>query len=110
MTEHDVLGHSKNGDQHEVLMNHSDTGRHCVARSGELLDNIVQKNLALICLIEAEEHIHEGRLTRTIFTNKGVNLAGHGNKADVVVRSQLAKTLSDIAQFELHGSHNFVKE
>ena len=31
-----------------------------------------------------------------------VQVAWYGNKADVVVRSQLAKTLCDVAQFELH--------
>ena len=50
----EVLGQGEAVHQHEVLVNHSDTGRHCVAGSGELLDNFVQKDLALVCLIQTE--------------------------------------------------------
>ena len=48
MAEGNVLRNSKDGDEHEVLMDHSDSGRHRVAWSGEVLPKAIDFYVALV--------------------------------------------------------------
>ena len=82
-----------------MLVNHANTGSHGIARTGELLDLVIQQNLSLIGLVQAVENIHQGRLARAIFTQKGVDLTGLNNQVDRVIGHQLAKALGNAAQF-----------
>ena len=48
VAEHHVLGDGEDGDQHEVLVHHADAGAHRVAGAGEVLDVVVEQDLALV--------------------------------------------------------------
>jgi hypothetical protein len=102
VTEHDVLGHREDGDEHEVLMDHPDAGGHGVARTPEPLNLVVQQDLALIGLVQAVEHVHQGGLARTVLAQQGVDLPRLDHQIDVVVRDEGAEALGDPAQLELH--------
>jgi hypothetical protein len=49
----------ENRDQHEVLVNHSDTGTHGVSGAGEVNHRVINEDLALFCLVQAIENIHQ---------------------------------------------------
>ena len=59
MTEHDVFGDSEYGDQHEVLVDHANAGRHGVAGTLEFVNDTVQQDFALVRGIQAVEDVHE---------------------------------------------------
>ena len=102
VAEHDVLGDGEDGDEHEVLVHHADAGRHRVAGAGEVLDLVVEEDLALVGLVQAVEHVHERRLACTVLTEERVDLSSLDGEVDVVVGDQAAESLRDAAKFELH--------
>ena len=103
VAEHDVLGDGEDGDEHEVLVHHADAGRHGVARAGEVLDVVVEQDLALVGLVQAVEHVHQRGLAGAVLAEQAVDLAGLDREVDVVVGDQGAEPLGDAAEFELHG-------
>ena len=105
MAEHDVLGDGEDGDEHEVLVHHADAGGHRVAGAGEVLDDVVEQDLALVGLVQPVEHVHQRRLAGAVLTEQGVDLAGLHGEVDVVVRDQRAEPLGDATKFKLHAVH-----
>ena len=85
MAEHDVLGDGEHGDEHEVLVHHADSRVHGVARPGEVLDDIVEQDLALVGLIEAVQDVHEGGLSCAVLAKEAVDLTRFDREVDVVV-------------------------
>ena len=85
-----------------MLVHHADAGGHGVAGPGEVLDVVVEQDLALVGLVQAVQHVHEGRLARAVLTEQAVDLAGFDREVDVVVGDQGAEPLGDAAKFELH--------
>ena len=103
VAEHDVLGHGEHRDEHEVLVHHADAGLHGVAGAGEVLDGVVEQDLALVGLVQAVEDVHQGGLACAVLAEQAVDLTGFDREVDVVVRDQGAEPLGDAAEFELHG-------
>ena len=101
--EHDVLGDREHGDEHEVLVDHTDARAHGVAGAGEVLDVIVEQDLAFVGLVQTVEDVHQGGLARPIFAQQAVDFAGFDGQVDVVVGDQGTEFLRDAAKFELHG-------
>ena len=56
--EHDILGDVENGDEHEVLVNHSDSGSDGVTGSVEVDNVSVDDDLTLIGRVQAVEDVH----------------------------------------------------
>ena len=106
MPQHDVLGDGEDGDEHEVLVDHADAGRHRVAGAVELLHRAVEKDLPLIGLVQAVQDVHERRLARPVLTEEAVDLSRLDHEVDVVVRDEGAEPFGDSAKFELHGISN----
>ena len=69
-----------------------------------MLRLVVEEDLALIGPIEAVEHVHQGGLPGTVFTQQSVNLASLDGEVDVVIRDQCTESLRNAAKFELHSS------
>ncbi len=103
VAEHDVLGDGEDRDQHEVLVDHADAGRDRVAGAGEVLDLVVEDDLALVGLVEAVEHVHQRRLAGAVLAEQAVDLAGLDGQGDPVVGDERPEALGDVAQGELHG-------
>ena len=103
VAEHDVLGDGEDGDEHEVLVDHADAGRHRVAGTGEVLDLAVELDLALVGLVEAVEHVHQRRLAGTVLAEEAVDLAGLHREGDRVVGHHAAEAFGDASQDESHG-------
>ncbi|MDQ1215290.1 hypothetical protein QE411_000145 [Microbacterium arborescens] len=102
VTEHDVLGDGEDRHEHEVLVHHADTGAHGVTGSAEVLDDVVEEDVALVGLIEAVEDVHEGRLAGAVLPEESVDLARPDDEVDVIVGDQGAEALGDAPEFELH--------
>ena len=85
-----------------MLVDHADSGAHRVTGSGEMLDGVVEQDLALVGLVEAVEHVHEGGLAGAVLSEKGVDLTGFDREVDVVVRDQGTERLCDATELELH--------
>ena len=103
----DVLGDREDGDEHEVLVHHADAGGHGIAGAVELHWLVVNEDLALGGLVEAEKHVHEGRFTGPVFTEQGMDLAGLDDDVDVVVGSEVAESFGDAPKLEFHVCYPF---
>lgn len=102
--EHHVLCDREHRDEHEVLVHHADSGGHRIAWAGEALHDIVEQDLALVGLIEAVEHVHQGGLACPVLAEQGVDLAGLDGEVNMVIGYERPEFLRDAAKFELHGS------
>jgi hypothetical protein len=85
-----------------VLVHHADAGAHRVARPGEVLDVVVQEDLALVGLVQPVEDVHQGGLARPVLAEQTVDFTGSDDQIDVIVGRQGTETLGDPAEFELH--------
>ena len=99
VAEHDVLGDGEHGDQHEVLVHHSDARVHRVAGAGEVLNLVVQQDLALVGLVQPVEHIHQCGLAGAVLAQQCVDLARFDREVNVVVCDQGTEPLGDPAKF-----------
>ena len=59
VTKHHIFCHREDRDQHKVLVDHADTGCHGIARPREMLNNIIEKNLSLVSLVETKQNVHQ---------------------------------------------------
>jgi ribose transport system ATP-binding protein len=73
-----------------------------VTGAGEVLDDVVEQDLALVGLVQAVEHVHQGGLAGTVLTEKTMDLTGLDDEVDVIVGDEGAEPLRDASQFELH--------
>ena len=103
VAEHDVLGDGEDGDEHEVLVDHADAGRDGVAGTGEVLDLVVEQDLALVGPVEAVEHVHQRGLAGAVLAEQAWISPGSTVSGDPVVGDERAEALGDVAQLELHG-------
>src|SRR6185312_5715076 len=106
VAQHDVLGNSEHGDQHEVLVHHADAGCHGVSGTREVLHDVIEQDLALVGLVEAVEHVHQRGLARPVLAEQAVDLTGFDGQIDVVVGDEAAKPLRYSTKFELHDSQS----
>ena len=104
VAEHDVLGDGEDRDQHEVLVDHPDAGGDRVAGAGEVLDHVVELDLALVGLVEAVQDVHQRGLAGAVLAEKTVDLAWFDSQRDPVVRYEGSEAFGDVAEDELHGT------
>jgi hypothetical protein len=93
----DVLGHRHDGDQHEVLVHHSDPTLDRGLGRADLDGLTVHQDLALVGRIEAVEDAHERRLPGAVLAEERVHLAAPEVEVDVVVREDAGEALRDPA-------------
>ena len=92
----------KTGDEHEVLVHHADAGSHRVARAGEVLDLVVQEDLALVGGVQAVQDVHQRGLAGAVLPEQAVDLARLDDEVDVVVRDERPEALGDASKLEPH--------
>ena len=101
----DVLGDLEAGNQHELLMHHADALFHGIHGGRNLYRVSVHQHLALEAAGgmddgHAEEHVHQGTLARTVFTQQGVNLAGADFQGNILQNGVFAVELGDMVHFK----------
>src|SRR6185503_1870626 len=101
--EHDVLGHRHRLNQHEVLVDHPDSECNCIVRRLDVAHLAVDKNLAAVSRVETVRDPHRRRLPRAVFSHDRVNSPGLDDDIYVIVREDVAKSLSYLSEFEHLG-------
>ena len=86
-----------------MLVDHSDSRSHRVARALKILDDSVQHNFATVGGVQPIENIHERRLAGSVFAQQAVDFARFNNEVDVVVCHKGAEPFRDAAELKLHG-------
>ncbi len=103
--QHDVLRHGHRGNQHKVLVNHTDPQRGGIARRVNLGRPALDEDLARIGAIEAGEDVHQGALARTVFTQECQHLARVEVQIDAIIGQNAGKALGDAVHLQ-HGWGN----
>jgi hypothetical protein len=83
-------------------VDHPYTSGHRITGARKLYFCIVQKNAALIGLVETVEEVHQRGLAGAILPEQRVDFAGLHDKRNFVVRDNGAKSLRHPLQFKLH--------
>ena len=72
-------------DQHEMLVDHADAQLDGLARGVDLLGLAPDQDLALVGLLQAVEHLHQGGLAGAVLADQRMHLALAHLEVDLVV-------------------------
>ena len=98
-SENDVFNDREIVSELEVLMDHTDTGNDRLGWSLELHRMSVDGDRAVIRLMHAVQRFHQGRFTRPVFANNGVNGSRPHHKFDCIVCDDARETFANPMQF-----------
>ena len=101
--EHDILEHGKVLDQHEMLMDHSDSRTNGRFAVGDRCMPSVYEDLPGVGRIMPVENLHERGFPGAVFSNDSVDLAFRNRKVDVTIRPDRAEALGNSSQFNGRG-------
>jgi hypothetical protein len=87
-----------------VLVDHPDARRHRVAWSVEVDNLSVENDLALVGVVQPEQHVHERGLPCAVLAEQRVDLPRLDDEVDGVACGQTAEALGDAPQLEFHDS------
>ena len=102
--EHHILGNGHGIDQHEVLVNHTDSRRDRVTRPMSRERPPLESNGPGIWLHHTEEHLHQSALARPIFAKETENPAVWYRQVDIAIGMDRSVPLAHAAHFE-HRRH-----
>ena len=97
----DVFGGGKHIHQFEVLVDHADAQIQRIAGGADGNSLVPHVDLALIGVVDAGDHVHQGRLAAAVFPQQGQDLAPAHAQRDILVSHHRAKGLGDVLQ--THG-------
>ena len=104
-TQHNVLGGGQHIHQLEMLVNHANAMGKGILGRGDNHLFVIDENIAGIREIDAGEHIHQGGLAASVFTQQCQNFSPVNIQPDPVIGKHRAKGFCDVAH--LHR-RNFV--
>ena len=81
-----------------MLMNHADSILIGIARAADIYLLAVDKNLALVGIINPREDVHQRRLSAAVFAKKRKNLAFAHIKRDMVIGGYLAEVFGYVSK------------
>src|SRR5262249_40018355 len=99
-----VFRHGESGDQHEVLVHHSDAARDRVPRIAEANLLAADEDLAGSRLVQPGEDVHQGGFACAVFPDQRDHLSRAKLHRDVVHRHHALKSLGDVAERD-QGEH-----
>src|ERR1700722_9592371 len=105
--ERDVFEHRHRLEQREVLEHHADAKAASCTRIGDPGGRPVEDDLALVGREDAVDHLDQGRFSRAVLAEQGVNLARPHAQVDVVIRADTRKGLADADELQTQGSFDF---
>jgi hypothetical protein len=100
--ERDRLDHVEDRDEHEVLVDHADTGSDRRGRVPERMGLAVDEDLAGVRLVQAGQDVHERRLAGAVLPEEAEHLALVHRDGDLVVGEDAREPLRNLAQLEPH--------
>ena len=95
MGEVDVLCHGQRGDEAELLEDHGDARTPRVQGTGQQEGSVAELQGPLIGLVDAVDHLDEGRLARAILAHEAVDLAAAQREVHAVKGLDAAEGLAD---------------
>ena len=98
--QHDVLRRREHVHQLEVLMDHADAQRKRVLGRADRDLLAVDKDLPLVGVVDARNHVHQRGLATAVFAEDGENFPRSYGKVDPVIGNHLAEPLGDVSQFD----------
>ena len=98
--EHHVLHHRHRLDQHEVLVNHRDAGRHRLAGMVTGKFSAAEDDSAGIGRQHSEKHFHQRAFARTVLAEQTEDLTRLHVEIDAVVGPQCAERAHHAAHFQ----------
>ena len=99
----DVVQHREALHQLEVLVDHADSQVVGIVGVFDVHLFAVLADLALLGLVEAEEHAHEGALASAVLPQERVDLALFQLQGDIVIGHDAGETLGDVEHFDRIG-------
>ena len=101
--EHHVLDHRHRLDQHEVLVNHRDAGRHRLAGMVTGKFSAAEDDRAGIGRHHSEKHFHQRAFARTVLAEQTEDLTRLHVEIDPVVGPQCAERAHNAPHFQERG-------
>ena len=95
-TKCDILRSAEHIDQLKMLMDHTDSQVVCIFRRADLYLFSIYHDLAGIWKIDTGNHVHQGSLTASVFSQKGEDLAFFHIKTDIFVGNNFSKCFGNI--------------
>ena len=101
--EHDVFGDGEHRNQHEMLVDHADSGANRVAWSAELHRLAVDQDLALVGPIHPGQHVHHRRLAGAVFAEQAEHLSGANLQVDTGIGDDVTEAFGDAAKLDFQN-------
>ena len=101
--QHDVLDYAHRFDQHEMLVDHRDAGRHRFGGPVAGERAAAKNDFARVRRRHAEQHFHQGALARAVLAEQAEDLARSHFEIDAVVRAHGAEAADDPSHFQKRG-------
>ena len=101
----DIVQYRKTFYQLKMLMYHTDPKSVCVIGILDMYGFPVFPNLSFLRLIQSEQHTHQRRFSRAVFTQKGMDLSFFQLERNVIICHNTGKSLSYIQHFNCVFSH-----
>ncbi len=80
-----------------MLVDHTNTGSHGIARASKVHCFVIEKHLATVWIVKTIDDVHERGLASSIFTKKCVHLSWLHNQIDGIVCCEVSELFSDAA-------------
>ena len=97
----DVFRCGEHIHQFEMLVDHADAQVQRIARGADGNNLVPHIDLALIGVVDAGDHVHQGSFAAAVFAQQGQNFAAAHAQRDILVGYHGAKGLGDVLQ--THG-------
>src|SRR6185503_8032871 len=98
--EHDVLSHCHGLDQHEVLVDHTDSQRDRIVRRLDIAHLAIDNNLAAVSRVKAVRDPHRRGLPGAVLSYDRVNGPRLDDDVYVIVSQHIAEALCYLSEFE----------
>ena len=97
VSQDNILCHGQRGNEHEVLVDHTNLQANSIAGSGNVSKLAIDENFTAVWVNQAIEDIHQGGFACAIFSNQGVNLPFPNRQVDMIVGNHPWPGLADVA-------------
>ena len=96
MPQDNILSYSQGGNQHEVLMHHTNFQANSITRPGDVRELPVDVNLTAIGVNKTVENVHQRSFTCAVLAHQGMDLALADLEIDMIVSNDAGPGLGDV--------------
>ena len=96
MPQDNILSYSQGGNQHEVLMHHTNFQANSITRPGDVRELPVDVNLTAIGVNKTVENVHQRSFTCAVLAHQCMDLALADLEIDMIVSNDAGPGFSDV--------------